>query len=110
MKSHTAQNFSLLNRIALNLLKQDKSSQRGIKGKRLKAGWDHSYLLKARSLICVGPDSEGGWVMGVPQLPQLFPKRKLAQPELNSALLTYFFRRFPQPGIDCHHPSEASMT
>jgi predicted transposase YbfD/YdcC len=45
-QGHAAQNFSLLNRIALNLLKQDKSSQRGIKGKRLKAGWDHSYLLK----------------------------------------------------------------
>jgi len=43
---HAAQNFSLLNRIALNLLQQDKSSQRGIKGKRLKAGWDHAYLLK----------------------------------------------------------------
>jgi predicted transposase YbfD/YdcC len=34
---HAAQNFSVLNRIALNLLKQDKSSKRGIKGKRLKA-------------------------------------------------------------------------
>ncbi len=45
-QGHTAQNFSPLNRIALNLLKQDKSSQRGIKDKRLKAGWDHSYLLK----------------------------------------------------------------
>jgi predicted transposase YbfD/YdcC len=43
---HAAQNFSLLNRIVLNLLKQDKSSQRGIKGKRLKAAWDQSYLLK----------------------------------------------------------------
>lgn len=43
---HAAQNFSILNRIALNLLKQDKSSKRGIKGKRLKAGWDHAYLLK----------------------------------------------------------------
>lgn len=43
---HAAQNFSLLNRIALNLLKQDKSSKRGIKGKRLKAAWNHPYLLK----------------------------------------------------------------
>ncbi|MDQ2924936.1 MAG: ISAs1 family transposase, partial [Acidobacteriota bacterium] len=39
-------NFSIINRIALNLLKQDKSSKRGIKGKRLKAGWDHFYLFK----------------------------------------------------------------
>ena len=43
---HAAQNFSLLNRIALNILKQEKTSQRGIKGKRLKAAWDHPYLLK----------------------------------------------------------------
>jgi predicted transposase YbfD/YdcC len=43
---HAAQNFSVLNRIALNLLKQDKTSKRGIKGKRLKAAWNHPYLLK----------------------------------------------------------------
>ena len=43
---HAAQNFSVLNRIALNILKQEKASQRGIKGKRLKAAWDHPYLLK----------------------------------------------------------------
>jgi predicted transposase YbfD/YdcC len=43
---HAAQNFSVLNRIALNMLKQDKSSNRGIKGKRLNAAWDHPYLLK----------------------------------------------------------------
>ena len=43
---HAAQNFSVLNRIALNLLKQDKSSKRGVKGKRLKAAWNHPYLLK----------------------------------------------------------------
>ena len=43
---HAAQNFSLLNRIALNMLKQEKTSKRGIKGKRLNAAWDHPYLLK----------------------------------------------------------------
>ena len=43
---HSAQNFSLLNRIALNILKHDTSSKRGIKGKRLNAAWDHPYLLK----------------------------------------------------------------
>jgi predicted transposase YbfD/YdcC len=43
---HAAQNFSVLNRIALNLHKQDKSSKRGIKGKRHKAAWNHPYLLK----------------------------------------------------------------
>jgi len=32
---HARENFSLLNRIALNLLKQDKTSELGIHGKRL---------------------------------------------------------------------------
>jgi hypothetical protein len=35
---NSARNFSLLNRIALNLLRQETSSKRGIKEKRLKAG------------------------------------------------------------------------
>lgn len=43
---HAAQNFSLLNRIALNLLKQDKTCKLGLKGKRLKAGWDNEYLMQ----------------------------------------------------------------
>jgi predicted transposase YbfD/YdcC len=43
---HAAQNFSLLNRIALNLLKQETTFKRGIKGKRLKAAWNLPYLLK----------------------------------------------------------------
>jgi predicted transposase YbfD/YdcC len=46
---HGAENFSRLSRIALNLLKQDKSLKNGIKSKRLNAGWDHDYLLR---LIC----------------------------------------------------------
>jgi len=44
--ANAAQNFSVLNRIALNLLQQDKSTKLGIKGKRLKAGWDNEYLLQ----------------------------------------------------------------
>jgi len=42
---HAAQNFSVLNRIALNLLKQDTTFKRGIKGKRLRAAWNLPYLL-----------------------------------------------------------------
>ena len=42
---HAAQHFSVLNGIALDLPKQDKTSQRGIHGKRLKAGWDNDYRL-----------------------------------------------------------------
>lgn len=43
---HAAQNFSLLNRIALNLLKQETTFKRGTRSKRLKAARNHSYLLK----------------------------------------------------------------
>jgi predicted transposase YbfD/YdcC len=40
-----AQNLALLRRVALSLLKQDRSTKLGIKGKRLKAGWNEHYLL-----------------------------------------------------------------
>jgi predicted transposase YbfD/YdcC len=39
-----AQNFAILRRIALNLLKQDRSTKMGIANKRLKAAWDTAYL------------------------------------------------------------------
>jgi predicted transposase YbfD/YdcC len=45
-KDHGAENYSRLCRIALNLLKQDRSIKIGIHGKRLKAGWDEPYLLR----------------------------------------------------------------
>lgn len=41
-----AQNVALINKIALNLLKNEKSVKVGIKGKRLKAGWDNAYMMK----------------------------------------------------------------
>ena len=43
---NAAQNFSLILRIALNLLKHNQTSRLGMKGKRLKAGWDNHYLLQ----------------------------------------------------------------
>lgn len=43
---HGAHNFSLLRRLALNLLRQDPTARCGIKCRRLKAAWDPSYLLK----------------------------------------------------------------
>jgi predicted transposase YbfD/YdcC len=45
-KGHGAENLSRLRRITLNLLKEEKTVKVGIKGKRLKAGWDEKYLLK----------------------------------------------------------------
>jgi predicted transposase YbfD/YdcC len=45
-KGNGAQNFGLLRHIALNLLKQETTCKRGIKTKRLKAGWDMDYLVK----------------------------------------------------------------
>jgi len=44
-KDHSPETFAILRRIALNLLKHDKSLKVGIKNKRLRAGWDHDYLL-----------------------------------------------------------------
>ena len=46
-KYNAAQNFSLLNRIGLNIIKNAKVSSMGVKGHRKKAGLDNDYLLYA---------------------------------------------------------------
>lgn len=43
---HAAQNLGTLRRLALNLLKREKTKKRGIKGKQRNAAWDHRYLLR----------------------------------------------------------------
>ena len=44
---HAAQNFSIINRIALNLLKNVQSKKKSsVKEKRLTAGWNNDYLWK----------------------------------------------------------------
>jgi predicted transposase YbfD/YdcC len=41
---NAAQNFSLLNRIALNLIRKDKSTKGSIRSKRLQAAWNDAFL------------------------------------------------------------------
>jgi predicted transposase YbfD/YdcC len=43
------ENFGLLRKIALNLLKQEKGCKMGIAAKRKFSGWDQDYLLKVLS-------------------------------------------------------------
>ena len=44
-KDHGPQNLAVLRQIALNLLKHQTTLERGIQGKRLKAGWVEGYPL-----------------------------------------------------------------
>lgn len=48
--NNAAQNYSILLKIALNLLKNEKTEKQGIAGKRLKAGWNEDYLLKVLNI------------------------------------------------------------
>ncbi len=43
---YAAENLATLRRLALNLLKREKTKKRGTKGKQLNASWDHAYLLR----------------------------------------------------------------
>ena len=43
-KGHAAQNFALLRKCALNLLRREPTARVGLKAKRLKAGWSDHYL------------------------------------------------------------------
>jgi len=45
-QGNAAQNISLLRRLTLNMLKHESTLKVGIKTKRLRAGWDSSYLLR----------------------------------------------------------------
>jgi predicted transposase YbfD/YdcC len=43
---NASENLSIIRRVALNLLKQEKTSKVGITARRKRAGWDNKYLLK----------------------------------------------------------------
>jgi predicted transposase YbfD/YdcC len=51
---HGAENASRLARIALNLLKAERTLKASIKSKRLMGGWEHDYLLG----VLAGPPKE----------------------------------------------------
>lgn len=45
-RGHGPDNFALLRKIALILLKREKTLRRGLEGKRKRAAWDHDYVLR----------------------------------------------------------------
>ncbi len=49
-KANATQNFSILTKIALNLLKKDTKAKVGIKSRRLKAAINNQYMLKILKL------------------------------------------------------------
>ena len=47
---NAAQNYFILLKIALNLIKKGKNQKQETQGKRLKAAWNNQYLLKILNL------------------------------------------------------------
>ncbi len=45
-KDHSPENFALLRRLAINLLKQEKTSKQSLKMKRYRAAMDNNYLVQ----------------------------------------------------------------
>lgn len=43
---HGGENLAVIRRLALNLIRQEKTSKRSVNGKRLKCSWTNDYLLK----------------------------------------------------------------
>jgi predicted transposase YbfD/YdcC len=48
-KDHAPENLAILRHLATNMLKRETSLKGGMQTKRLKAAWDHAYLLKVLS-------------------------------------------------------------
>jgi len=49
-KDHAPHNLAVLQHLALNLVKHEKSTRASVKTKRLRAGWDNAYLCKVLSV------------------------------------------------------------
>jgi hypothetical protein len=45
-QGHTAENMAMLRHMAMNLLKQEKTTQRGGQAQRRQAGWNNDYLVR----------------------------------------------------------------
>ena len=45
-KDNTSANMTIIRRVRINMLKQEKSEKVGIENKRRIVGWDHKYLEK----------------------------------------------------------------
>ncbi|MDR1371878.1 MAG: hypothetical protein LBJ17_01945 [Dysgonamonadaceae bacterium] len=50
-----AENFAIVGKIALNLLKKDTATKASIVSKRLKAAWNKEYLINLLKFLCVDP-------------------------------------------------------
>ena len=48
---HSAANLALVRKLALNLLRLEPTRKHGIKASRLRAGWDHDYLLRVLGAV-----------------------------------------------------------
>jgi predicted transposase YbfD/YdcC len=53
----SAENLAIIRRIALNLLKSEKTSKVGITARRKRAGWDHRYMLKVLNALNISSSS-----------------------------------------------------
>ena len=49
-KDHAPENLAVIRRIALNLLRKEKSAKGGLQAKRLQCGWDENYFFKVLSV------------------------------------------------------------
>jgi predicted transposase YbfD/YdcC len=54
-RGHGPDNFALLRKIALILLKQEKTLRRGVEAKRKRAAWDHDYVLRVLEAAATFP-------------------------------------------------------
>ena len=48
---HGPENFAVLRRFALNLLRREATHKHGVQAQRLKAAWDTNYLLKVLEAV-----------------------------------------------------------